>query len=287
MQLTKTILVRKIWQQVRLALAVVILMTAVVIFIFPFFWMISCSLKTFREVSIFPPPVLPSVPQFQNYVTAFTRAPLFRYALNSLIVCVSVIVATIVLTVMATYALVFLEFRGKQLIFLILLAPQMVSAVSLLLPLFLVLHRLRMLNTLAALIIPYIVLFSPFGVFLLRGYLETIPKELVEAARVDGASELWTLMRVIFPLARPALATVALFCFIWSWNEFLYALVYVQKPDMRTISVGIALLQAVPNFPPETNIILAAATAVTLPALILFSLTQRQFIQGMTAGAIK
>jgi ABC-type glycerol-3-phosphate transport system permease component len=249
--------------------------------------MVSCSLKTLREVSVFPPPVLPAEPQWENYVTAFTRAPLFKYALNSLIVSVSVIVMTIVLTVVATYALVFLEFRGKELVFLTLLAPQMVSGVILLLPLFMVLHSFKLLNTLPALIVPYTVLYAPFGVFLLRGYMETIPKEMVEAARVDGASELWTLTRVIFPLAKPALATVALFCFIWSWNEFLFALVYLQKPELRTISVGIALLQSVPNFPPQTNIILAAATAVTMPVLILFSFTQKQFIQGMTAGAVK
>ncbi len=95
------------------------------------------------------------------------------------------------------------------------------------------------------------------------------------------------MFRIIFPLARPELATVALYCFIWSWNEFLFALVYVQKPELRTISVGIALLQSVPNFPPETNIILAASAAVTLPVLLLFAITQRQFIEGITAGAIK
>jgi hypothetical protein len=147
--------------------------------------------------------------------------------------------------------------------------------------------QLGMLNKLQSLIIPYTVLYCPFSIMLLRSYLSTIPKELVEAARVDGASEPWILARVIFPLARPALATVALFCFIWSWNEFLFALVYVPKPDMRTISVGLALLQAVPQFPPEMNIIMAAAAAVTLPVLLLFSVAQRQFIEGMTAGAVK
>ena len=110
---------------------------------------------------------------------------------------------------------------------------------------------------------------------------------MAESARIDGASEPWILARIIFPLAKPALATVALFCFIWSWNEFLFALIYLQKTLLRTISVGIALLQSVPNFPPETNVIMAAATAVTLPVLLLFSFTQRQFIQGMTAGAVK
>jgi len=279
--------VSRIWWQVRMVLVAVILTIGAAVFIFPFFWMISSSLKTFREVSIFPPPILPAVPQFQNYVTAFTRAPLFKYALNSAIVCTTVIVAVIVLTLMATYPSVFLEFRGKELFFLILLAPQMITGVILLLPLFRVLHKFHMLNTLPALIIPYTVMYSPFSTFLLRGYLESIPKELVESARIDGASEPWILARIIFPLARPALATVALFCFIWSWNEFLFALVYLQKPSLRTISVGIALLQSVPNFPPETNVIMAAATAVTLPVLLLFSFTQRQFIQGMTAGAVK
>ena len=188
---------------------------------------------------------------------------------------------------MAAYTLVFLQFRGKEGIYLMLMAPQMVAGVTLMLPLFTVLHRLKMLNTLPALIIPYAVLYSPFSIMLLRGYLETIPKDLVDAARVDGATEFGTLIRVIMPLLRPPLATVAIFLFIWSWNEFLFAMVYIQKPLLRTISVGIALLQSVPNFPPQTNIILAAATAVTLPVLTLFSFMQRQFIEGMTQGAIK
>lgn len=277
----------KAWQRVRLVGAVLVLLAALVVFLFPFFWMISCSLKTLREVSIFPPPILPKVPQFQNYATAFARAPLLKYGLNSLIVCVSVIALTGSLSILAAYTLVFLEFRFKSFIYLMLLAPQMVSGVVLLLPLFAVLQFLGLLNKLPALIIPYSVLYCPFSIMLLRGYLSTIPKELVEAARVDGATELWTLVRVIFPLARPALATIALFCFIWSWNEFLFALVYVQKPALRTISVGLALLQTIPEFPPEMNIIMAAAAAVTLPVLVLFGLAQRQFIQGMTAGAVK
>ena len=279
--------VAKKWQPMRSGLAVVVLLVVLAIFLFPFFWMISSSLKTLGEVSTFPPPIFPAVPQWQNYVTAFERAPLVRYGLNTVVVSMSVIVMTITLSVMAAYAMVFLQFRGKELIFLVLLAPQMVSGVILLLPLFIVLLRLKMLNTYWSLIIPYSVLYAPFAIMLLRGYLETVPRDLVDAARVDGATELWTLFRIIFPLARPALATVALYCFIWSWNEFLFALVYVQKPNLRTISVGIALLQALPNFPPETNIILAASAAVTLPVLILFGFTQRQFIEGITAGAIK
>jgi len=249
--------------------------------------MISSSLKTLREVSVFPPPVLPASPQWDNYAVAFERAPLMRYGLNSLIVCVAVILGVIVLSLLASYALVFLDFRLKGVVFLALLAPQMVAPVSLMLPLFMILHRAGLLNTLPALIIPYTVLYSPFAIFLLRGYLQSLPRDLVEAARVDGASELWTLTQVIAPLTRPALATVAVFCFIWSWNEFLFAMVYVQRPLLRTISVGLALLQSVPNFPPQTNIIMAAATAVTVPVLLLFITMQRQFIGGMTAGAVK
>jgi multiple sugar transport system permease protein len=276
-----------IWPKIRRVLALILLTVAAFVFIFPFFWMLSTSLKTLREVTIFPPPLLPEVPQFENYVTAFTRAPLARYGLNSLIVCTSVIVLNIFLATLASYTLVFLEFRGKEFVYLLLMAPQMVAGVTLMLPLFTVLHRLKLLNTFPALIIPYSVLYAPFSIMLLRGYLETIPKDLVDAARVDGCNEFTTLTRVIFPLLRPPLATIAIFLFIWSWNEFLYAMVYIQKPLLRTISVGIALLQSVPNFPPQTNVILAAATAVTMPVLILFSFMQRQFIEGMTQGAVK
>jgi ABC-type glycerol-3-phosphate transport system permease component len=277
----------KTWVNIRRGLAVTLLVVALVVFLFPFFWMISSSLKTLREVHVFPPPVLPETPQWQNYVTAFQRAPLIRYGLNTLVISSLVIVITITLSVMAAYALVFLQFRGKELIYQILLTPQVVAGVILLLPLFIVLQRLKMLNTYWALIIPYTVLYAPFSVMMVRGYMETVPKDLVDSARVDGASELWTLFRIIFPLVKPAVATVAIFCFIWSWNEFLFALVFIQKPDLRTISVGIALLQSIPNFPPETNIILAASAAVTLPVLIVFAFAQREFIQGITAGAIK
>jgi ABC-type glycerol-3-phosphate transport system permease component len=268
-------------------LALLILSIAAFIFIFPFFWMISTSLKSFREVTIFPPPVFPAAPQFENYRTAFTAAPLARYGLNSLVVCTSVIVLNIALATLAAYTLVFVDFRGKEGVYLMLMAPQMVAGVTLMLPLFTVLHRLKLLNTFPALIIPYSVLYSPFSIMLLRGYLETIPKDLVDAARVDGCTEFTTLTRVIVPLLRPPLATIAIFLFIWSWNEFLYAMVFIQKPMLRTISVGIAMLQSVPNFPPQTQIILAAATAVTMPVLILFSFMQRQFIEGLTQGAVK
>jgi ABC-type glycerol-3-phosphate transport system permease component len=232
-------------------LVLALLFTVVVIFVFPFFWMISCSLKTLREVRVFPPPILPARPHFDNYVQAFTRAPLARYAVNSLIVSGSTVVLTNLFALMAAYALVFLRFRGKEIVFLVLLSPQMIAGVILLLPLFVVLLQLRMLNTYPALIVPYTVLHAPFCILFFRRYMETLPRELVEAARVDGANELWTMLRVIMPLVRPAIGTGALFCFIWSWNEFLYALIYIQKPAMRTISVGIALLESVPNFPPR------------------------------------
>jgi len=268
-------------------LGIITLIVSLVVFMFPFFWMISCSLKTLGEVSVFPPPILPAKAQFVNYLVAFQSAPLLRYGLNSLIVCISVIILVIGMTSLAAYALVFLDIRFKKVVFLILMAPQMVAGVTLMLPLFIVLLELKLLNTLPALIIPYAVLYSPFSTMLLRGYLQTLPKDLVEAARVDGATELWTLTRVIFPLLKPALGTVAIFCFIWSWNEFLYAMVFIQKPMLRTVSVGLALLNSIPNFPPQTNIILAAATAITIPVLVVFATMQRQFIEGITAGAVK
>ncbi len=277
----------KLWRTFSLGLTFLVLSLILLVFLFPFFWMISSSLKTLGEVNTTPPPLLPAEPQWQNYVTAFTRAPLLRYGWNTLLICAAVIVLTVVLSLMASYALVFLKFRGKGLVFQLLLTPQIIAGVILLLPLFSVLQLFGLLNTYWALIIPYVVLFAPFSVMLLRGHMETIPKELVDAARVDGASELRTLFSVLLPLLRPAAATVALFCFIWSWNEFLFALVYIQKPILRTISVGIALLQSIPGFPPETNVILAASAAVTVPVLILFTFTQRQFIQGITAGAVK
>jgi len=265
----------------------IILIVIVLVTSFPFFWMVSTSLKSLREVNMFPPPVLPAVPQFENYVTAFTRAPLFKYGLNSTIICLSVMALTCSLALSAGYALVFLEFRGKKLIFQMLLAPQIVAGVAVLLPLFVVLKTLGLLNNRLALILPYTVMYSPFAVFLLRGYLGSVPKELAESARVDGAGDLRILVQIILPLVRPALAAIALFCFIWSWNEFLFSLIFVQAPELRTVSVGIAFLSSLPNFPRETNIILAAASAVTVPVLLLFVLMQRQFIGGITAGAVK
>ncbi len=264
-----------------------VLLCALVIFVFPYFWMISSSLKTMPEVTGTPPVLLPKALQWGNYVTAFTRAPLLRYGGNTLIICISVILLALGLALMAAYALVFLEFRGKELVFLTLLAPQLITGVVLLLPLFSVLNMLKMLNTYWALIIPYTVMYQPFVVALLRGYLETIPKELVEAARIDGGTEFWIALRVVTPLAKPILATGALFCFIWAWTEFLFALIFIQKPEMRTVTVGVALLQSIPNFPPQTNVIMAGAAAVTLPTLIVFIFAQRQFIQGLTAGAVK
>ncbi len=247
---------------------------------FPFFWMLSTALKTSAEAATFPPTLLPAIPQWTNYPEALGAAPFGRYFLNSFVVAGSVCLSVVVCALFAGYAFAQLEFPGKRLVFTLYLATMMVPFEVVLIPNFLMISRLGLHNTYAAMILPWAA--NVFSVFLVTQFLRTLPRDYFEAAALDGCSHWSYLWRIAAPLCRPALSTGGLFAFLGSWNSLLWPLLVTKDDQFRTVEVGLqSFLQAEGPYP---NLLMAASTVVMLPVLVLFFLVQRTFVEGVTSG---
>lgn len=249
----------------------------------PFFWMVSTSLMDELEVYRFPPRVLPTDPQWGNYAGALTARPFGRYFLNSLVFATGVVLGQLLTAATAGYAFAKLAFRGRERIFLLVLATMMVPTVVVLIPRFLLIDRLGWGDTYVGLISTELV--SVWGIFLMRQYFRSVPRELEDAARIDGASEWRIFWTVSLPLAKPALATIGLFAFIDAWKNLLWPLIATRSMAMRTVEVGIASFHGVyvMNWPYQ----MAAAVTAIVPIMILFVFTQRYFVQGIQLTGFK
>jgi alpha-1,4-digalacturonate transport system permease protein len=241
------------------------------------------SFKTQEELAQTPPTLWPHEPTVDNYTTGLQAFNFTHYLTNSVIVTLSATALTLVINSMAAYALSKYNFRGRTVFFLITLSTIMIPLQVILLPVYQVVSSLGMTNSLIGLIIPPAA--TPTGVFLLRQYMLTLPDEMIEAARIDGAGEWQIFWRIILPLSRPALAVVAIFSIIWRWNDFLWPLIVAQDESKQTLPVAIARFasqQAIPF-----NQILAVSVVTIVPVVIIFLLLQRQIIAGLSQGAIK
>ena len=249
----------------------------------PFLWMASTSLMGELEVHANPPRLLPADPQWANYPAALTARPFGRYFLNSLVFAVAVVLGQLVMAATAGYAFARLEFRGRERLFLTFLGTMMVPAVVVLIPRFLLIDALGWVDTYAGLISTELV--SVWGIFLLRQYFRTVPRELEDAARIDGAGAWRIFWSVSLPLAKPALATLGLFAFIEAWKNLLWPLIATRSMDMRTVEVGIASFHGmfVTNWPYQ----MAAAVTAVVPLVILFFLAQRYFVRGIQLTGLK
>jgi ABC-type glycerol-3-phosphate transport system permease component len=208
-----------------------------------------------------------------------------RYFLNSLIIASATAVIGTILTCLAAYALSRFRFRGKGAYMAMLLVTQMFPAALFLAPLYIVLRNYHLINTPWALIFSYSTFVIPFCTWMLKGYFDGIPIDLEEAAMVDGASRLGAMRTILLPLAAPGLATAVLFAFLLGWQEFMFAIAYVQSDNLRTLPVGIALMQS--TYGVAYGYLMAAAVVVTIPIIVLFAFLQRYLIRGLTAGAVK
>lgn len=249
----------------------------------PFLYMISTSLMDELEVFTFPPPVLPSDPRWANYPEALTALPFDRFFLVSGVTSVLVVLGTLLSSATAGYAFARLEFPGRDRVFLLYLATLMVPAIVLLIPRFLLVGALGWVDTFRGLVVTELV--QVWGIFLLRQYFLSLPRDLEDAARVDGASEWHVFTRVALPLARPALATVALFIFVDQWKSFLWPLVVTRSMAMRPVEVGIARFSGLyyANWPYQ----MAASVVAILPILVLFVFAQKYFVRGIQLTGIK
>ncbi len=249
----------------------------------PFLWMISTSLMNDLEVYQFPPKFIPSVFRWSNYTEAMTLQPFGRFFLNSLVVAGVSVLGQLLFCSMAAYAFARLRFPGRDRLFALYLGTMMIPAMVTIIPAFLIINTFGWVNTYWALFTP--TLSSVWGIFLLRQFFLTIPKELEDAARVDGASDHVIFFRVILPLSRPALATLAIFTFMGSWKDFLWPLIVTNRVDMRTVEVGISNFSSLyaTDWPHQ----MAAAVVVMLPIIIVFLLAQKHFVRGITLTGLK
>jgi multiple sugar transport system permease protein len=249
----------------------------------PFLWMLSTSLMGELEVYQFPPRFLPSALRWSNYVEAMTLQPFGRFFLNSLIVAGASVIGQLTFCSMAGYAFARLRFRGRDKIFALYLGTMMIPAIVTIIPAFLLINTFGWVNTYWALFTPTVS--SVWGIFLLRQFFQTIPRDIEDAARVDGASEVTIFLRIILPLSKPALATLAIFAFMGSWKDFLWPLIVTNRIDMRTVEVGIANFSNLytTDWPHQ----MAAAVVVMLPVVIVFLAAQKYFVKGITMTGLK
>jgi multiple sugar transport system permease protein len=261
----------------------VLLVGSSILMMIPFYWSVITSLKLERFVYASPPQWFPNPLVWVNYISVLTRIPFLRYFANSVFVAVAVTLAHVFFDTLAAYAFAKLKFPGRDQIFFIMLLALMVPFQVNLIPLYKILATLHWTNTYLALIVPNLT--SIFGIFLMRQFLMTIPSELLDAARIDGCSEFGVFRKVVLPLALPGIATLIIFTFMGTWNDFLWPRIVINSEKLFTLPVGLALLQ-MKNTSNEAQI-MAGTVLTALPMIIVFLFMQRQFIEGMTAGALK
>lgn len=266
----------------RIILYVVLVGTSILMMI-PFYWSVVTSLKLEKFVFTSPPQWIPNPLVWVNYIHVLTKMPFARYFANSVFVALTVTLAHVFFDTLAAYAFAKLRFPGRDQIFFVMLLALMVPFQVNLIPLYKIMAAFHWTNTYLALIIPNLT--SIFGIFLMRQFLMTIPNELLDAARIDGSSEFGVFRKVVLPLALPGIATLIIFTFMGTWNDFLWPRIVINSEKLFTLPVGLALLQ-MKNTSNQAQI-MAGTVLTALPMIIVFLFMQRQFIEGMTAGALK
>jgi len=267
---------------IRLIVYVLLVIIAVAINL-PFFWMVITAFKNEADVFSLPPKFYPTVYDFRNFVRAFQIVPIARYLVNTLFVAGSVTLLQLVFNTFAAYGLARINFKGRNLIFLLIVGTLMVPPEVTLVPLYVLVRKMGMLNSFKALIVPF--MSSAFGVFLLRQFFLTIPKELEDAARIDGCGRLRILWNVILPLSKPALWTMALYTFLAHWNSYMWPLVAINNDQKQIIQVGISKFASM--WETEWTLQMASSTVAIVPIIIFFFFVQKQFIEGISISGMK
>ena len=252
--------------------------------LFPFYWMIVSAFQTESAAFSTHPQLWPGHFTLENFSRVTGRSNFLTYFQNSIIVSVSTTIVVVILACFGAYALARLHFKGRNAFGITLLLLQMFPAVLLVIPLFIMLTQLKLVNTYAGLILAYITGALPFTTWLLRGYFLSIPDSLEDSARIDGCTRIGALFRVVLPLAAPGLAAAAIFAFVLSWNEFLLAFILVDKDAFRTLSVGMSAY--IDEFMIDYTGLMAMAVVISTPVIAIFMFLQKYLIGGLTAGAV-
>lgn len=252
----------------------------------PLIWMMLTSIKPESEVFVRIPTIWPQIPTLANYTQLFSRGDMVVQLKNSLITAGGGALLTVFLATYAAYSFAKFRYRGRKPLMFLMLSAQMFPFAMMLISLYPMLQWANLLNTHVGLIVAYIILALPSGTYMLYSYFVNIPTEIIEAARADGAGELYILHRIVLPLAMPALVTVGLYSFMWAWNDLLFSLTLITKPELRTVGPGL-LLSYIGESKSDWGGAMAASIVSSLPVVIGFAFLQRFFIQGLTAGAVK
>jgi multiple sugar transport system permease protein len=260
-----------------------LLLAGMLIALVPMLWMVSASFMQTGEASTYPPHFLPRAPTLEHYRALFTRLDLGRYALNSAFVAIVVTLISLFINAAAGYAFAKLRFRGRDRTFRLLATGLVIPVQVSMLPLFLLLKSLHLVNTYAGVIIP--TLASIFGIFLVRQYALSIPDDLLDAARVDGAGE-WRIFRsIVLPVIRPVLATLSIWTFLASWNDFMWPLIVLS--DERRYTLPVALAGLLGEHAQDVELMMSGSVLTVLPVLVVFLMLQRYYVEGVTAGSVK
>ncbi|MDO4619286.1 MAG: carbohydrate ABC transporter permease [Lachnospiraceae bacterium] len=257
----------------------------VLLLLLPFIWQFLTSVKPLKEIAEMPARWIPSKVHFDFYVNVFTKHPFARYLLNSFIVAMCSTLLSIAIGASAAYALSRLKFRGRKALLMIILSISMFPTIATLSPLYLILRNMKLLNTYAGLILPYIVFSLPFAIWLMTSFFSQLDHGYEEAAYLDGCTHFQTFTKIMLPLIRPATFSVGLLVFINCWNEYLYALTFMTKDSMRTVPVGIALFPS--NYQLPWGDMAAASIVVTVPLILLVLIFQKNIVAGLTTGGVK
>ncbi|HEX7155028.1 MAG TPA: carbohydrate ABC transporter permease [Thermoanaerobaculia bacterium] len=260
-----------------------LLILGAILTVVPLLWMLSASLMPQGEATMFPPRLVPSRITFDHYRDLFTRLDLGRSFFNSAVIAISATILSLLFNSMAGYAFAKLRFRGRDRLFSFLIAGLAIPAQVAMLPLFLMLKQLGLINTYMGAIIPSMA--TIYGIFLVRQFMLSLPDEIIQAARIDGASEFRIYWSVVLPLARPVLATLAIFTFMSAWNDFMWPLIVLTDNDRYTLPVAVANLLG--EHALDLELMMASSVLTVVPVLLLFFVLQKQYIAGMTAGSIK
>lgn len=266
-------------------LVYVVLSIVGIIFILPFAWMVANSFKDIRGIYQYPPTFIPEVWHFENYIEAWTMTQFDLGFLNSALVAAAVVLGQLFTASLAGYSFARLRYPGRDKLFLLYISLMMVPFTVLLIPLYVQMRWYGWISTLQAVIVPF--LFTPWGTFFMRQFMVTIPRELEDAARIDGCGFFRTYWLIILPLTKPALATLAIFTFVNTWNSFQWPLIVLGKPKVKTLPLLLASLQNQSGMRTPWHLIMAAATIVVIPVLIAFVLGQKYYVRGIVTTGIK
>ena len=257
----------------------------VAVCLFPFLWMVVSSLKELRELYTVPPTWVPRAPTLSNYATVLFESNIPRYFLNSVVISLGATALSLALAVFASYGFARFRFRGKAAAQSFVLVGQLLPTAAIIVPLFVTLRWLDLVNTYLGLILVYMIITLPLSVWMLTSYFRAIPAELEEAAIIDGASRLGVLLRITLPLSLPGLVAVTVYAFVTTWNEFIFALCFATDSSVKTLPIGLA--EFTTEFNTDWGAVMAASMIMTLPVALLFLSMQRLFIGGLMAGATK